>query len=151
MFDIGWSEILVIIVVAIVVVGPKELPRLMGTFGRYAGKLRRAAAEFQRQFDDAIRDTRNGRGEEGDGGGARRNRLARPAGDAAEGRYAGEPHHAGASDPARARDGAAARRRDSATHGRDEEQAEAAAQACRFDQAEERKAQTDQDACGAAA
>jgi sec-independent protein translocase protein TatB len=57
MFDIGWSEILVIIVVAIVVVGPKELPRLMGTFGRYAGKLRRAAAEFQRQFDDAIRDT----------------------------------------------------------------------------------------------
>jgi sec-independent protein translocase protein TatB len=57
MFDIGWSEILVIIVVAIVVVGPKELPRLMGTFGRYAGKLRRAAAEFQRQFDEAIRDT----------------------------------------------------------------------------------------------
>src|SRR4249920_647566 len=57
MFDIGWSELLVIIVVAIVVVGPKELPRLMGTFGRYAGKLRRAAAEFQRQFDEAIRDT----------------------------------------------------------------------------------------------
>jgi sec-independent protein translocase protein TatB len=57
MFDIGWSEILVIIVVAIVVVGPKELPRLMGTFGRYAGKLRRAAAEFQRQFDEAMRDT----------------------------------------------------------------------------------------------
>jgi sec-independent protein translocase protein TatB len=57
MFDIGWSEILVIVVVAIVVVGPKELPRLMGTFGRYAGKLRRAAAEFQRQFDEAMRDT----------------------------------------------------------------------------------------------
>jgi sec-independent protein translocase protein TatB len=57
MFDIGWSELLVIIVVAIVVVGPKELPRLMGTFGRYAGKLRRAAAEFQRQFDEAMRDT----------------------------------------------------------------------------------------------
>ena len=57
MFDIGWSEILVIIVVAIVVVGPKDLPRLMGTFGHYAGKLRRAAAEFQRQFDDAMRET----------------------------------------------------------------------------------------------
>jgi sec-independent protein translocase protein TatB len=57
MFDIGWSELLVIIVVAIVVVGPKELPRLMGTFGHYAGKLRRAAADFQRQFDEAIRDT----------------------------------------------------------------------------------------------
>jgi sec-independent protein translocase protein TatB len=57
MFDIGWSELLVIIVVAIVVVGPKELPRLMGQFGRYAGKLRRAAADFQRQFDEAMRDT----------------------------------------------------------------------------------------------
>ena len=40
---------------------------------------------------------------------------------------------------------------DGATHGRDEDQAEAAAQACRFDQAEERKPQTDQEACGAAA
>ena len=38
-------------------VGPKELPRLIGTFGRYAGKLRRAAADFQRQFDEAMRDT----------------------------------------------------------------------------------------------
>jgi len=57
MFDIGWSELLVIVVVAIVVVGPKELPRLMGTFGRYAGKLRRAAGDFQRQFDEAMRDS----------------------------------------------------------------------------------------------
>lgn len=57
MFDIGWSELLVIVVVAIVVVGPKELPKLMGTFGHYAGKLRRAAADFQRQFNDAMRDT----------------------------------------------------------------------------------------------
>jgi sec-independent protein translocase protein TatB len=57
MFDIGWSELLVIVVVAIVVVGPKELPKLMRTFGHYAGKLRRAASEFQRQFDEAMRDT----------------------------------------------------------------------------------------------
>ena len=57
MFDIGWSELLVIAVVAIVVVGPKDLPRLMRTFGHYAGKLRRAAADFQRQFDEAIRET----------------------------------------------------------------------------------------------
>jgi sec-independent protein translocase protein TatB len=56
MFDIGWSELLVIAVVAIVVVGPKELPRLMRGFGHYAGKLRRAAAEFQRQFEDAMRE-----------------------------------------------------------------------------------------------
>ena len=57
MFDIGWSELLVIAVVAIVVVGPKDLPRLMRTFGHYAGKLRRAAADFQRQFEEAIRET----------------------------------------------------------------------------------------------
>lgn len=56
MFDIGWSELLVIAVVAIVVVGPKELPKLMRGFGHYAGKLRRAAAEFQRQFEDAMRE-----------------------------------------------------------------------------------------------
>jgi len=57
MFDIGWSELLIIAVVAIVVVGPKDLPRLMRTFGHYAGKLRRAAADFQRQFEDAMRET----------------------------------------------------------------------------------------------
>src|SRR5262245_46338105 len=56
MFDIGWSELLVIAVVAIVVVGPKELPKLMRSFGFYAGKFRRAAAEFRRQFDDAMRE-----------------------------------------------------------------------------------------------
>ena len=57
MFDIGWSELLVIVVVAIVVVGPKELPRLMRTFGHYSGKLRRAASDFQRQFEDAMRES----------------------------------------------------------------------------------------------
>ena len=56
MFDIGWSELLVIAVVAIVVVGPKDLPRLMRTFGHYAGKLRRMAAEFQLQFEEAMRE-----------------------------------------------------------------------------------------------
>jgi sec-independent protein translocase protein TatB len=57
MFDIGWSDLLVIAVVAIVVIGPKELPRLMRTFGHYTGKVRRAAAEFQRQFEEAVRET----------------------------------------------------------------------------------------------
>ena len=57
MFDIGWSELLVIAVVAIIVVGPKELPRLMRTFGHYVSKLRRMAADFQRQFEEAVRDS----------------------------------------------------------------------------------------------
>ena len=54
MFDIGWSELLVIALVAIVVVGPKELPRVLRSFGNYAGKLKRTAAEFRRQFDEAM-------------------------------------------------------------------------------------------------
>jgi len=57
MFDIGWSELLVIAVVAIVVVGPKDLPKLMRSFGFYAGKLRRAASDFQRQFEEAMRES----------------------------------------------------------------------------------------------
>jgi sec-independent protein translocase protein TatB len=57
MFDIGWSELLVIAVVAIIVVGPKELPRLMRTFGHYVRKLRRMAVEFQHQFEEAVRDS----------------------------------------------------------------------------------------------
>ncbi len=54
MLDIGWSELLVVAIVAIVVVGPKDLPRLMRTFGVYAGKFRRAASDFQRQFREAM-------------------------------------------------------------------------------------------------
>jgi len=57
MFDIGWSELLVIAVVAIVVVGPKDLPKLMRGFGHYAGKLRRAVSDFQRQFEEAMRES----------------------------------------------------------------------------------------------
>ena len=57
MFDIGWSELLVIAVVAIIVVGPKDLPRMMRSFGSYAGKLRRMASDFQRQFEDAMRES----------------------------------------------------------------------------------------------
>jgi len=57
MFDIGWTEILVIAVVAIIVVGPKDLPRMLRSLGRYAGQLRRTAGEFRSQFDDAIRES----------------------------------------------------------------------------------------------
>ena len=57
MLDIGWSELLMVAIVAIVVVGPKELPKLMRTFGVYASKIRRAAADFQRQFDEAVAES----------------------------------------------------------------------------------------------
>jgi sec-independent protein translocase protein TatB len=56
MFDIGWSEILVIAVVAIVVVGPKELPRMLRAFGKTMGQVRRTANDFRRQFDEALRE-----------------------------------------------------------------------------------------------
>ena len=56
MFDFGWSELLVIAVVAIVVVGPRELPGMLRTFGKYAGQLRSMAGDFQRQFNDALKD-----------------------------------------------------------------------------------------------
>lgn len=55
MFDIGWPELLLIAIVAVIVVGPKDLPRLMTTVGRYAGRLRAMAAEFQRGFEDIAR------------------------------------------------------------------------------------------------
>jgi len=57
MLDIGWSELLVVAIVAIVVVGPKDLPKLMRTVGFYAGKVRRMAADFQRQFNDAMAES----------------------------------------------------------------------------------------------
>lgn len=57
MFDIGWTEILIIAVVAIIIVGPKDLPRMLRSLGRYAGQLKRTAGQFRSQFDDAIRES----------------------------------------------------------------------------------------------
>ena len=56
MFDIGWSEILIIAVVAVVVIGPKELPRALRAVGYWVGKARRMAGDFQRQFNEALRE-----------------------------------------------------------------------------------------------
>ena len=53
MFDLGWSELLVIGIVALIVVGPKDLPGMFRTLGRFTGKLRRMARDFQRAMDDA--------------------------------------------------------------------------------------------------
>jgi sec-independent protein translocase protein TatB len=57
MFDIGWQEILVIGIVALIVVGPKELPALLRTVGKYIGVIKRQAAEFRAQFDEAMRES----------------------------------------------------------------------------------------------
>ena len=56
MFELGWSEILVIAVVAIIVIGPKDLPRALRTVGQWTGKLKRMARDFQGQFNEAIRE-----------------------------------------------------------------------------------------------
>ena len=56
MFDIGWSELVVIGVVALIVIGPKELPGVLRTIGQWMGKVRRMAAEFQGQFNEAMRE-----------------------------------------------------------------------------------------------
>jgi sec-independent protein translocase protein TatB len=56
MFDISWSELLILGIVTLVFVGPKELPVFLRTLGRYAGTVRRHANEFKAQFDAAMRE-----------------------------------------------------------------------------------------------
>jgi len=56
MLEVGWSEMLVIAVVMIVVVGPKDLPRMLRTFGRTTAKLRTMAGDFQKQFNEALQE-----------------------------------------------------------------------------------------------
>ncbi len=56
MFDIGWGELLLIGVVALIVIGPKELPAVLRAVGQWTGKMRRMAAEFQGQFQEALRE-----------------------------------------------------------------------------------------------
>src|SRR5882757_8668512 len=56
MFDIGWSELVVIAVVALIAIGPKELPDVLRMVGQWMGKARKMAAEFQGQFQEAMRE-----------------------------------------------------------------------------------------------
>lgn len=56
MFDIGAAELLVILVVAVVVIGPKDLPLAMRTAGRWIGKMRRVSAHFRSGIDTMVRE-----------------------------------------------------------------------------------------------
>ena len=57
MFDIGWPELFVIAVIALVVIGPKDLPRVMRYVGRWFGKAKRVTWEFKRHWDDIMRES----------------------------------------------------------------------------------------------
>jgi len=56
MFDMSWGEVMVIGAVALIVIGPKDLPRALRTVGNMVGKIRRLAGEFQGQFNEAMRE-----------------------------------------------------------------------------------------------
>ena len=57
MFDIGAVELMMVAIVAIIVVGPKDLPGMLRNFGQFVGKMRRMAREFQDTFEEAAKDT----------------------------------------------------------------------------------------------
>lgn len=56
MLDVGWTELVVIAIVLIIVVGPKDLPPMLRTFGKMMSKMRGMAADFRHQFDEALRE-----------------------------------------------------------------------------------------------
>src|SRR5262245_22935839 len=56
MFDISWGKLVIIGVVALIVIGPKELPGVLRMVGQWLGKIRRMAGEFQGQFQEAMRE-----------------------------------------------------------------------------------------------
>ena len=56
MLDLGWSEMAMIAVVALFVIGPKDLPKALRTLGHYGGKIRVLAREFRSSIDDAVRE-----------------------------------------------------------------------------------------------
>lgn len=56
MFDIGWSELVVIGIVALIAIGPKELPGVLRSLGQWVGKIKHMASDFQGQFQEAMRE-----------------------------------------------------------------------------------------------
>ncbi|MCV9965270.1 Sec-independent protein translocase protein TatB [Pararhizobium sp. BT-229] len=56
MLDVGWTELVVIAIVMIIVVGPKDLPPMLRTFGKMMTKMRGMASDFRQQFDEALKE-----------------------------------------------------------------------------------------------
>jgi sec-independent protein translocase protein TatB len=56
MFDISWGELILIGMVALIAIGPKELPGALRTLGQWMTKIRRMASDFQNQFNEAMRE-----------------------------------------------------------------------------------------------
>jgi sec-independent protein translocase protein TatB len=56
MLDIGWSEMAIVAAVALFVIGPKDLPKVLRTIGRYTGKVKAMAREFQDTIDEVVRE-----------------------------------------------------------------------------------------------
>ena len=57
MFDIGWAEMMFVVIIAVLVIGPKDLPRAISTIGKYIRKARSMARDFQSGIDDLAKDT----------------------------------------------------------------------------------------------
>ena len=57
MFDIGWTEILILAVVSLFVIGPKDIPKFLGYIGKLIGKVRGITSEFRETVDDAIKNS----------------------------------------------------------------------------------------------
>lgn len=57
MFDIGWDEMALVAVVALIVIGPKDLPHVLRAAGRFVRKARDMAGEFQRGIDEMVRES----------------------------------------------------------------------------------------------
>ena len=55
MFGIGWSELLVIVLIAVMVIGPKDIPKVMYQIGRFARRLQYVKFAMSQQFDDLLR------------------------------------------------------------------------------------------------
>ncbi len=57
MFDIGWTEMAMVAVVALLIIGPRDLPKTLHTIGRWVGRARAVMNDFQRGLDDMVRET----------------------------------------------------------------------------------------------